>query len=359
MKLKMLALAAAGALVASCGSGDKADTTYTVNANMPEDLNGRTAFMVNFDNGEKMDSVTIDNAMAVFTGSIDSPATVRIIVDGNRMGTFILEPGTISFADRVATGTPLNELHNTVSARCEAYGQEYSAAPADSTGQAVRDSIMTLYNAYIDSVYATNLDNPVGYEIFLDKAYGMDLAELKQTIEEHPSLKAYTRVEKLLEAAANKEKTSEGSKFTDFTITTDSTSQSLSDFVGRGKPVLVDFWASWCGPCIRETKVLKDILAQYGPKGLEVLGVAVWDEPQNTVEAIEKHKLPWPQIMNAQSVPTDIYGISGIPCIILIGPDGTILSRGKQGDELRADVAAYFDGTLGAASEAADSVAAK
>ena len=63
--------------------------------------------------------------------------------------------------------------------------------------------------------------------------------------------------------------------------------------------------------------------------------------------------MPWPQIINAQSVPTDLYGISGIPCIILFGPDGTILSRDKQDADLRADIKAYFDGTLTAQADSA------
>ena len=135
--------------------------------------------------------------------------------------------------------------------------------------------------------------------------------------------------------------------FKDFEITYgDGTSKKLSDYVGKGKYTLVDFWASWCGPCIRETAVIKDIYNEYGPKGLEVLGVAVWDEPENTKDAIEKHQLPWPQIINAQTVPTELYGISGIPCIIIFGPDGKILSRDKQGDALRADVKAAMEGLL-------------
>ena len=69
-----------------------------------------------------------------------------------------------------------------------------------------------------------------------------------------------------------------------------------------------------------------------------MLGVAVWDEPENTKKAIAKHELPWHSIINAQTIPTDLYGISGIPCIILIAPDGTIVSRDKQGAELIKDV---------------------
>lgn len=69
-----------------------------------------------------------------------------------------------------------------------------------------------------------------------------------------------------------------------------------------------------------------------------MLGVAVWDEPQNTLKAIEQHQLPWEQIINAKTVPTDIYGISGIPCIILFDPEGNIISRDKQDEDLVKDV---------------------
>ena len=54
--------------------------------------------------------------------------------------------------------------------------------------------------------------------------------------------------------------------------------------------------------------------------------------------AIKDHELPWDCILDAQAVPTELYGITGIPCIILFGPDGTIISRDKQDDDLRADV---------------------
>ena len=103
-------------------------------------------------------------------------------------------------------------------------------------------------------------------------------------------------------------------------------------------PVVVDFWASWCGPCRAETPVLAEIYNQYKNKDLEVLGVAVWDNPENTQKAIEELKITWPQILNAGDKPTKLYGINGIPHIILFGPDGTIISRDLRGDAMKAKV---------------------
>lgn len=344
MKDKLL-MFVAGAALAACSSTTP-DNAFKVVAPVAADLNGQTAFLVNFDTGEKIDSVTVANDSIVFEGTIDTPTLARLIVNGNRMGNLVLESGNITIKDHVVAGTPLNELNSSIQAKTEEFGEKYSAAPADSTGEAVREEVMKAYEAFCDSVLEANIDNVIGYAYFLDKASEMKLDELEKFLEEHPSLKQYTRVNKIVDTAAKKATTQPGCKFVDFTIETDSTKQSLSDYVGKGKPVLVDIWASWCGPCIRQTKVIKELLKEYGPKGLEVLGIAVWDEPENTLKAIKEKELPWPQIINAQTIPTDLYGISGIPCIMLIAPDGTILSRDKQDDALRADVKAMMEGTL-------------
>lgn len=171
----------------------------------------------------------------------------------------------------------------------------------------------------------------------------MEPSEVEAMVEQHPSLKKYKRVEKLIQANKNKAATQPGSKFADFEIEYDGVKHRLSDVVGKGQYVLVDFWASWCGPCIRQTAVIKDLYNEYKDKGLKVLGVAVWDEPDDTKKAITQHGLEWECWLNGQNTPTDIYGISGIPCIILFGPDGTILSRDKQDEDLKADVRAALE----------------
>ncbi len=335
MKSRFLTIGAA-AILAACSGANAAqgDGGYRVAVQLPEEDDEMMAFLVNYDTNAKIDSVMVEDSKAVFAGKVAEPVAVRIIVDGQRRGTFILENADMEFGGSKAPSSPLNDVVASYQKKAEEIISQARSLPQDSTSEKKLEALEARYDALSDSVMLANIDNPVGYMMFCSDAWSLTLPELKAELEKHPSLKKYQRVQKLLASAEAKERTTPGHKFVDFTITNDSVSQSLSDYVGKGKYVLVDFWASWCGPCIRETKVIKEILNEFGPKGLEVLGVAVWDEPQNTLRAIEQHKLPWPQILNAQSVPTDLYGIPAIPCIILFGPDGTIISRDKMGDDL-------------------------
>ena len=342
MKLKMLLMSAAVALTA-CAGAAASDGGYTLTLPLSPEDDDATVFIVNYDNGAKIDSVTVEDGRAVFKGSVDEPVMARLTMDGQRMGTFILENGDLTMVPQKGISSPLNDKLTAIQQELSAIVQQYRALPDDSASMARGAELEKQYNDIVEKTIVENAGNPVGYYFFMNKAYEYSLPELKDALEKYPAFKKYERVNKLVEAAENKARTQPGNKFVDFEIANDSTVQRLSDYVGKGKYVLVDFWATWCGPCIRETKVIKEILQEYGPKGLQVLGVAVWDEPQNTLDAIEKHQLPWPQILNAQTVPTDLYGISGIPCIILFGPDGTIISRDKQDAELKADVARVFE----------------
>ena len=150
--------------------------------------------------------------------------------------------------------------------------------------------------------------------------------------------------------------TAEGMMFTDFTVEhvygydRSMDPQPLkkevkfSDYVGKGTYVLVDFWSPWCGPCRREIPNIQAVYEQYKDKGLEVLSLAVWErKPQShTIETAAELGMDWLHINNCGKVPTDIYGVEGIPHLMLIGPDGTILKRGFHGLEGIQEAVAEF-----------------
>ena len=303
---------------------------------MGADEDGAMAYLVNFDTGAKVDSVLVADGMATFSGTMDEPYVARIIVDGQRYAQFIVEPGSVAYDAnrRKAFGSPLNDAYNEITDSAMVMANEFrSIAEADT---AARQAVYDRYDRFITAKMEANLDNPISYTLFIQKAYDFDPAELEAYILAHPELGNYQRVTKLVEMNRRKASTGEGARYTDFDVR----GQKLSDYVGRdGKWLLVDFWASWCGPCIRETETIKRIYNAYPDTTLEVLGVAVWDEPENTRKAIEAHNLPWGQILNTQNVATDAYGIPAIPCIILFDPEGNIVSRDLMGAELEKAVA--------------------
>lgn len=121
-----------------------------------------------------------------------------------------------------------------------------------------------------------------------------------------------------------------GQPFADLTGKTPNGEEvKLSDYVGKGKYVLVDFWASWCGGCIElASKALKPLYEDLKADGrFEIVGIAVSDRPQNTLKAIDRHAYPWPQIIDCGDAPMSTYGFRALPMLILFGPDGKIMAR--------------------------------
>lgn len=169
--------------------------------------------------------------------------------------------------------------------------------------------------------------------------YGVQLLEraaeqekMRKEIEEHQK--------KIMEKQKN---TQEGKMFIDFSAEYDGKTYRLSDYVGKGKYVLVDFWASWCGPCIGEVPNLKNVWNKYKGDKFEVLGVAVSDKPEASLAAMKEHGIEYPQILNSQTIAVDAYGIMGIPEIILFAPNGTIIKRGIRGPEIERIVKEYLE----------------
>lgn len=314
-----------------CGKGQP----YKLTVPFGEDEDGAMVYLVNYDTGEKMDSVSVDGGVAVFEGKLCHPYAGRLEMDGNRYGNFFVEAGEQTFdpKTRKATGE-LNDKMAAINTKAAELQKQFKEAKDEAEQSRIYDE----YNKLMESAVNDNIDNAIGQMMFVSQAYDMTLPELEAALEQHPNLKNSKRIQKILASQQKKAATAPGQKFTDFTVSYDGTTHKLSDVVGKGKYVLVDFWASWCGPCRREMPNLKEMYKKYGDD-LKILGVAVWDEPDASLRAVKELELPWEIWINGQTAPTDAYGILGIPCLILFDPEGNIVDRDHQGKDLQDAVA--------------------
>ena len=224
--------------------------------------------------------------------------------------------------------------------------------------QAFYDDFVQKYIDFNLESAEQNPDNEVAVMVLKNLMGLIDDEQVSTIIDKMPEELLQDEVVAYLKKGLDARKaTAEGMMFTDFTVehvygydrSVDpqplKKEVKFSDYVGKGKYVLVDFWSPWCGPCKREIPNIQKVYADYKDKGLEVLSLAVWErQPQShTIETAGKLGMDWLHINNCGQVPTDIYGVEGIPHLMLIGPDGTILKRGFHGLEgIQAAVAEYL-----------------
>ena len=221
------------------------------------------------------------------------------------------------------------------------------------------------YNAFVEEYIDFNLDaakknsdNDVAVQVLMNLRGLIEDDQVDAIISKMtPEMLENEKVAYLKKGLDARKATAEGNMYVDFTVEhvygydRSMDPQPLkkevkfSDYVGKGTYVLVDFWSPWCGPCRREVPNIKTVYEQNKDKGLEVLSLAVWErKPQShTIETAGELGMDWLHINNCGTVPTDIYGVEGIPHLMLIGPDGTILKRGFHGlDGIQAAVAEYI-----------------
>ena len=159
-----------------------------------------------------------------------------------------------------------------------------------------------------------------------------------------PNIKNMVPIKEFVTMLDAKGRTAEGSKFVDFEGSDEQgNALKLSQFVGKGNYVLVDMWASWCGPCRREIPNLLQLYRKYHDKGLTILGVFVWDKLENLKPAKEKEGILWQQLIDSNETATKLYGVNGIPQIILFAPDGTIVKRDLRGKKMLEEVDKVMD----------------
>ena len=276
-------------------------------------------------------TAVIGNTFA-FAGKLDEPMYVYV-GRGRERVRFVLEPGAVQvdLDERTVSGTPMVDDYVAFNHRFYAFDREKT--PENKARQI----------ELADSMYRAN-GNWILKALVLDDLALKDTARFLALYRDADEcVKEFYMVKADHENIQSANRTSAGRMFTDYTVrggNPDGTDVSLSDYVGKGKFIMLDHWASWCGPCKAEMPYLKKTYEAFHGDRFDIVGVACSDRREDTEKAIPVWDLPWNQILDAQRIPSEVYGVNAIPHLILFGPDGKILARGLRGEDIYAAVEA-------------------
>lgn len=316
-----------------------------------------------------IDSVITPDGRFLFLGNIPEPQTAQLFtqvtptpenpVGRKEVVMLFLGPGatTVDIKDinsrGTATGTPEQEAFNQLNSLTwpftkeadEIYGKYMKAARAKD------DALIRKYESRLDELNASRRavmskylkDNPhtpigmyvinqvAGYELDADEFYPV-FNTLSKTVRNYPSGKQF---EYRLELA---KKLTVGNPAIEFSQN-DAAGKPVNLGSFKGKYVLVDFWASWCGPCRAENPNVVKAYHKYKEKGFTILGVSFDESKEKWLQAVQDDQLAWTQVSDLKgwgNAVGQLYGIRAIPQNLLLDPQGKIIAKNLRAEALEA-----------------------
>lgn len=118
----------------------------------------------------------------------------------------------------------------------------------------------------------------------------------------------------------------------------DGSTGTLKELIAGKKYILLDFWASWCGPCKREIPNMKKLYEQYNSKGFEIISISIDKDADAWKGAVKQFQLKWPNLLDEGGTAADLYKVQAIPTMFLIDNSGKVILDGKRGEELAAEM---------------------
>lgn len=360
MKVSLASILFSAVLLASCQSN-----SYKISGSAEGLPDGDTLFVTSdLLSGVPNDTLIIKNGKFELQGEVDSTALCMVYsASKNEINAaFFLESGSIKIqlteqpgGSRVS-GTHCNDQWQTLNDSVMAIGKEinriaehiYSNNLPQEEQQKGMEQIDRLNERFAALVVKTaekNIDNEFGY--FLLTYYPEELIDNEnraRLIKELPAeMRQRPAIKQLEQEISKAAKTAEGSMIQDFTQKApDGTAISLLAEVKKHKITVIDFWASWCGPCRQEMPFMMQMYDKYQSKGLGIVGVSLDNDADAWIKGTEALGFTWPQMSDLKGWENEIaqhFQVTSIPHTIVVDQNGTILRRGLRGEQLEEFVA--------------------
>ena len=336
---------------------------YTINGISKE--NGKTVVLRDRQTSQIVDSAVVANGKFSMTGNAEKNAYMGMAVKDADWFVMMFNDGTpvtVNLNDSTLKGSPMNERLTRYDIEINApYGnymkkiqsmseEEREKKKVELTG-GLMIAVMKMMEG-VEKVFKDERESliPVAFLSEYQEMLGQDKLDsvlaTKPVWASHPiakSLVDYFNHQKAQEAKKN---AFIGQQFTDLEeADTDGKMHKLSEFVGKGKWVLVDFWASWCGPCMQEMPNVVAAYEKYHAKGFDVVGLSFDNKKEPWLKAIADQKMPWTHLSDLKgwrTVASSVYDVNSIPDNLLIDPQGKIVARGLRAQGLQNKLKEIF-----------------
>jgi peroxiredoxin len=346
----------------SCGNKNQ----FKISGTVVPVSNGKM-ILFGFKDGQPVpvDTSIIEKGLFTFKGEVTMPELRLMAIEGEKryIAQLFVEPGKIdltvypdSFETNVIKGSETQDIYQvyidemvSFSTKESSLKSRYGQAQASGNEDEI-NTIQMEYQAMVENIklFSRNLIKKYNSSTVAPYVYLMNFAqdapveELDSMLKVFEPIKSSDFVVAIKKRADEMRAFSKGAKAPDFTLNgSDGSPISLSSL--RGKYVLIDFWASWCKPCMIEMPNVIGLYADYKGKGFEILGVSLDRERQAWVTTIKAVKMDWIQVWDmeegAQGAVATKYGVSGIPHTVLVDKEGTIIEVNLRGEDLKKKLA--------------------
>lgn len=347
------------------------NSTFTITGSVDQkELNGKTIFIKERINREwkTIDSTVVENQKFAFKGKADTAKIAYIVYEfpakkKNRQA-FVLEGGNITVSVDTTNfmtikGTAQNDLlqtyqndKNAFNIKAETYYKTHKDSVKTLEQKAAFDKEMDKLNqeeVSIDKKFATeHVNTLVGSHVFMNSFYGYSLAEKEAVVAlMNVETKNVKRIQEIMADMEVEKKVAVGQMYTDIKLPTIAgDSLALSSLIGKTDFVLVDFWASWCGPCMQFLPDLQAFYGKYKGTRFEVYGVSLDDNKEAWVGAVAAHKIEWKLVSDLKGwkcAGSRAYAVNSIPATVLIDKTGKIVGKNLSISELKKFLSGNLD----------------